>query len=59
MIERGALEEKQLEWINRVRSLSEAVINERLHQWGKYGYQRHTGPGWLAVLTKEVGWSFS
>lgn len=55
MIERGDLERKQLDWIKRVQELSNAVTNERLHQWGKYGYQRHTGPGWLTILTKEVG----
>lgn len=55
MIEQGDLELKQLDWIKRVRALSEAVTNERLHQWGKYGYQRHQGTEWLAILGKQFG----
>lgn len=55
MIEQGDLERKQLDWIKRVRELSNAVTNERLHQLGKWGYQRHSEVKWLAILAEEFG----
>lgn len=55
MIEQEDLELKQMDWIKKVRELGNAVVNERLHQLGTWGYQRHTDVEWLVILAEAFG----
>jgi len=48
-------ERKQLDWIRKIRRINDEVLSERLHQFAKWGYQRHSGTEWLAILAEEFG----